>query len=112
MHFYPYCYKPLLAVVRFNLQGILNDMPKEILSKRRQIDQFDLNGNLIKTFESMNIAVNETGVDYSSICLCCRGKRVSAKGFVFKYNNSNQKVKSDPLDALLFKEELYDDDEW
>jgi len=102
----------LLAVVRFNLQGILNDMPKEILSKRRQIDQFDLNGNLIKTFESMNIAVNETGVDYSSICLCCRGKRVSAKGFVFKYNNSNQKVKSDPLDALLFKEELYDDDEW
>jgi hypothetical protein len=87
-------------------------MPKEILSKRRQIDQFDLNGNLIKTFESMNIAVNETGVDYSSICLCCRGKRVSAKGFVFKYNNSNQKVKSDPLDALLFKEELYDDDEW
>jgi hypothetical protein len=87
-------------------------MPKEILSKRRQIDQFDLNGNFIKTFESMNIAVNETGVDYASICLCCRGKRISAKGFVFKYNNANQKVKSDPLDALLFNEDLFDDDEW
>ncbi len=87
-------------------------MSKQILSRKRQIDQFDLRGNLIKTFESMNVAANETGVDYASICLCCRGKRRSAKGFIFKYNNSNQKFKSDPLDILIFNEDWFDDDEW
>ena len=79
---------------------------------KREIDQFSLDGKLIRTFESMSKAVEETKVSCASICMACRGKRSQAGGFIWKYNNTNQKIKKDPLDEILFNDDLSDDDEW
>ena len=79
---------------------------------KREIDQFSLDGKLIRTFESMAEAVKETKISYASICLACRCKYSKAGGFIWKYNNTNQKIKKDPLDDILFNEDLSDEDEW
>ena len=71
-------------------------------SKRREVDQYDLSGNLINTFKSLIEASEQTGSNIISICLCCRGKRKSANGFVFKYNNSNQIIKASKSEKQYF----------
>ena len=51
----------------------------------KPIQQFDLDGNFIKEFESALIAKQETGIDNSAIALVCRGKRHKAGGFKWKF---------------------------
>lgn len=49
------------------------------------INQFDLNGNFIKSFYGMHEAERQTGIDDGNIVRCARGKRKTAGGFVWKY---------------------------
>ena len=77
---------------------------------KREIDQFTLDGKLIKTFESMTKAVEEAKISYASICLACRGRNKTGGGFIWKYNNEKQKVKTSPLDYFIFNENLSDDE--
>lgn len=61
-------------------------LPHTEINKRNKIkvDQYDLNGNFIKTHNSISEAILYIGktLDYvSSICACCEGK----KNFVFNY---------------------------
>lgn len=51
----------------------------------KTINQFDLNGNLIKTFESIHQAAKELTLQPNGICLCCKGKLKTSGGFVWKY---------------------------
>ena len=52
---------------------------------RKKVVQFDLEGNLISTFESVKHAQEETGVDASFIVGCCRGKYRTAKNYIWLY---------------------------
>jgi hypothetical protein len=53
-----------------------------------KIDQFDMYGNYIKTWESANQASKELGIDRRKISLCCRGvKYKKTGGFVWKYTD-------------------------
>lgn len=54
-------------------------------SKRKKIFQLDENGKIIKTYESMQQAANETKLERSHIRLICQGKYKTAKGLYFKY---------------------------
>lgn len=52
--------------------------------KRRRktwIEQYDLNGNLIKKYDMARTAARELGIDESSICACTKGKYNSAGGY-------------------------------
>lgn len=49
----------------------------------KEIEQYDLEGNLIKTFNSINQARKETGI--SKISQVCLGRRKTAGGFIWKY---------------------------
>lgn len=67
----------------------------------RKVKQLDLNGDLINIWSTLLEASEKTGTHYTSICNCCRGKIKTANGFMWEYDNSDIKLKSDPLDAFL-----------
>ena len=52
----------------------------------KRVNQYDLNGNLLKTWDSMGSAAN-AGFDQSSISRCCSGTRGMKKtgGYIWRY---------------------------
>lgn len=62
----------------------LRNMKNNKLSMK--VSQFDLQGNLIKTYLSANEAHRQTGYSQSHISECCRGDKLKTyKGFIWKY---------------------------
>jgi len=51
---------------------------------RKKIQQFDLNGNFIKTWNSIIDAANSIGVTYGAISNCLKRKTNKCKGFIWK----------------------------
>ena len=47
--------------------------------------QYDKNMNFIKEFKSIKQAMNETGVNNSSIGNCCSGKLKTCGGFIWRF---------------------------
>lgn len=56
---------------------------KESCSK--PVSQYTLGGVFIKEYPSIIEAGRDTGINYSSICQCCLGKRKSAGGYIWRY---------------------------
>ena len=56
-----------------------------ISQRKKAVNQFTMDGNLIATFQILNIAARETGINAAHICDVCKGKRKSAGGYVWKY---------------------------
>lgn len=58
------------------------------LSKRniKTVIQYDLQGNYIKTWDSIKEAKKQLNIS-NHISECCKGKRKTAGGFVWKYGN-------------------------
>lgn len=59
--------------------------------QRRGVIQYDLSGNEIARFDMIITASKQLGIGRTQICSVCAGKRKTAKGFIFRYDN-------DPLD--------------
>jgi group I intron endonuclease len=57
------------------------DSPKAV-----SIDQYDKEGNFIKTFGSISDAAEETGCHKSGIVFCLKGRTKSSAGFIWKYH--------------------------
>jgi group I intron endonuclease len=51
----------------------------------KKVSQYDLENNLIKTYDSAKIASTETGINYSSICNVRSGREKTAGGFIWMY---------------------------
>ena len=51
----------------------------------KEINQYDLNGNYIKTYGSASQASKLTGICYESVKKAARGKQYTAGGFKWKY---------------------------
>lgn len=54
-------------------------------SQARKISQYDLQGNLIKTWDYMKEAGEELKINYHNIYSCCKGNRRTCGGFVWRY---------------------------
>ena len=67
------------------LRNGLRDMKNNKLSK--QVEQYDMNGNLLNTFKSANDAKRITGLSQGHISECCRGEYKQYKGYVWKYKS-------------------------
>lgn len=52
----------------------------------KKVDQYDLNGNFIKTWESISSIEKELNIKGTHISRVCRGKRKTTGGYVFKYH--------------------------
>lgn len=50
----------------------------------KPIIQFDMFGNIINTYPSIN-EVRRKGYNCGHICSCCQGKRKTHKGYIWKY---------------------------
>lgn len=53
--------------------------------RKKPIAQFDVNGTLIKTWDSSQGIMRELGYFGSNIAKCCKGEINTYKGFVWKY---------------------------
>ena len=51
----------------------------------RKISQYDLNGNFIKTWNSMGEIYRCLGLKHCGISNCCRGKQRTCGGYIWKY---------------------------
>ena len=51
--------------------------------------QIDKTGNVINRFNSIKDAERNLGITNSHICECCKGKRKTSNGFVWKYERGN-----------------------
>ena len=54
--------------------------------KHKSILQFDLNGNFIRKWD----CIKDTGFHSSHISKCCNGKRKTAYGYIWKYEEINE----------------------
>lgn len=52
----------------------------------KKVDQYDLDGNFIKTWESISSIEKELDIKGTHISRVCRGKRKTTGGYVFKYH--------------------------
>lgn len=68
-----------------NLRWCTSQENHENMTINRRIAQYDLNGNLIKIFNTTKQASLETGCTH--ISEICSGKRKTGKGYLFKYVN-------------------------
>jgi len=60
----------------------INPLIKKVVS----VIQCDLQGNVIKEWDSMQIAAKTLNLSISGISLCCSGKYKSCGGFTWRYN--------------------------
>lgn len=66
---------------------------KTALEHRKPINQYDLNGNFIKTFDFINQASDEVNGQATNIVKCLKGKIKSAYGFKWKYADSETEIR-------------------
>jgi len=57
------------------------------MNAEKEIHQFDKNGNLLKVWGSIHKAAKEVGVTPGAICMNCKNKCKTIKGYIFKYAN-------------------------
>lgn len=62
--------------------------PNEQRRHCKRIVQYTLNGEFIKTFNSIKEAASETGTARSEVIACAREKALSANGFLWRYEDS------------------------
>lgn len=60
---------------------------KLLIPFTRKVNQYDKNGNLLNTFDSIKIASIKTGANDRHISSVCRGKRKTTGGYVWKYTD-------------------------
>ena len=72
----------------------LSEEHKEKLkdSVRKQVSQYDLEGNYIATYKSAADGQKITGCDSSQIIAICRGNAYTSKGFQWRYGNSQENI--------------------
>jgi len=63
------------------------DMHKFTNGIAKSVDMYSLDGNLIKTFNSVSQAAKELNITITSISDVCNGKNVSSNGYVFRFHN-------------------------
>jgi group I intron endonuclease len=72
---------------RNKTQKVINHYKKLHESNKTKVNQYNLNGEYIKTFNSMKEAAQEINRNYQSIVRVCCGGRKSAYGYIWKYVN-------------------------
>ena len=71
-----------------DLKSIKDSAPASFLSSPKKVDQFDKDGNYIKTFLSIGQASRETGVGNKEIRIACNSEKMKKlnKGFRFQWS--------------------------
>ena len=57
----------------------------QLSSHKKSVLQKDLNGNIIKKYDSLSSASRETGVNLGNTSSCCHGRVSTAGGFIWEF---------------------------
>lgn len=60
----------------------------ESSSRKKAVQQFDINGQLIAEYCSISVAEKETQTTAPNIIACCNGDQITAGGFIWKYKDA------------------------
>ena len=60
-------------------------IPKEKISSRKFINQYDLEGNFLKEWRGLGEAADKLGLNRRGICNCCLNVSKTSGGFIWKY---------------------------
>ncbi len=69
-------------------KGKNNDYSRSLMTP---INQYDLDGNFIKRWNSQREITNELNIPQQNISLCVRGKRNKTHNYIWKYANNSGK---------------------
>lgn len=58
----------------------------------RKVNQFDLNGNLIKTWNKISDICKEYETNSANICDCCNKKKKTHLGYIWRYADDNEPI--------------------
>lgn len=58
-----------------------------MINQGKKVNQFDLQGNFIKQWNSTREIERELKINHSLISNCCRGKRDTVKEYIWKYKD-------------------------
>lgn len=73
-----------------------------LVSIEKEVEQYDLDGNYIKTYKSLAEASRENkGITESSISACCRNKIVSTNGYQWKFSGDEKIIIKNKKEQLL-----------
>ena len=56
-------------------------------SKRKRVEQYNLDGSFVRSWDSISTVERETGMEMSGISRTCTGKNKTSYGFIWRYNN-------------------------
>lgn len=73
-----------------------NSIAKRVTKQAKQVYQYDLDGNLVKVWES-TMECGRNGYGQSKIVMCCNGKRKTHKGYIwsFEYLNPEHQIREE-----------------
>ena len=80
--------KVLSLSTRLKMSIIQQEKMKKYAKK---VLQYDLDDNFVAEYNSLKEASKKTGIGKGDICNCCNGKRNTAKGFKWKYDEEYNK---------------------
>lgn len=66
----------------------INGLADNCKKKGKAVVQCDLQGNVVKVWKNIKTASTTLHLQSSCICLCCKGKRDSAGGYIWKYKEA------------------------
>ena len=64
---------------------------KNKVNSSKKVNQYDLNGNLLHTWESQSQAAEHLRIHQTVISNCCLGKQKTGKGFIFRFVKEEDK---------------------
>lgn len=72
----------------------LSDISLEVTQYNRPVLQYDLQGNFIKEFSSLQEASEETGTQKATLCAVCKQvpQKKTANGFQWKYKDNDKHI--------------------
>ena len=70
-----------LGLIKNNTYGL----KKYTDNLKKKIKQYDLKGNFLKEWNSVSEIKKELNYETTNICSCCKGKRKTAYGYIWKY---------------------------
>lgn len=80
--------RPYYNKYQFTFEYLSKLSDRSVKKKQKYIvDQYDLNGNFIKTWESARQCWKNTGISEAGIRKCIKGVQKTAGGYIFKLHN-------------------------
>ena len=73
-------------------EAVAKNVPKAWKKNRKKINQYDLNGNFIKQWDSITSASIFFKTPISNISCSCRDKQKTAKGYLWRYVYEKDKL--------------------